>query len=241
MLEEGVQALRKDRFRYTPAGEGLQRRLAELYVTRGGWGKYVGVVVIAVAVIWGGRYLLVDLPQAQATAALPQQVESAAAAVLSISTDDEAVLRAEALRVDAETALARGDLEAANEALDGLETLRAQLEQSYDLRVVSRPGEDSGVWRIPDVNTQARNYYLIVEAVQHDGSNLRLPISSEEDGNVRHVEQWGIRVNESSFRSFAEDKQADGIIDDPSVGSKRRGRLEVEYSVETSGGAITDW
>ena len=108
-------------------------------------------------------------------------------------------------------------------------------------RIVSRPGEQSGVWRVPDDNPRARNHYLIVEAIAPDGRALQLPITSEEDGRTRAVRQWGLRVDEQTYNRVAADKQDDGIIQDNIVGAKSRGELDVEYTVPTTGAAITEW
>jgi hypothetical protein len=115
------------------------------------------------------------------------------------------------------------------------------LNLEYELRVVSRPGEQSGVWREPQVNRAARNYYLVVEAIAPSGEPLRLPITSEEDGRTRGVRAWGLRVDEATYNRVAADKRDDGIIQDNVVGRKRRGALEREYSVPTTGAAITEW
>ena len=72
-----------------------------------------------------------------------------------------------------------------------LTQLRARLNQTYHLRIVARPGEDTGVFRIPDVNSAARNYYIVVEAVDAGGNALSVPITSEEDGFGTHRHQMG--------------------------------------------------
>ena len=46
-----------------------------------------------------------------------------------------------------------------------LASLHAALDLSYEIRVRSSPGELSGVWRIPDANPNAQNFYLVVEAI----------------------------------------------------------------------------
>ena len=40
------------------------------------------------------------------------------------------------------------------------------MTREYTLTIVSRPGESTGVWRRPPQGSQARNYYLIVEAAR---------------------------------------------------------------------------
>ena len=82
---------------------------------------------------------------------------------------------------------------------------------------------------------------MIVEAIAPDGSRLALPVRSEEDGQVREVSRWGLRVDEATFTRVADDKRDDGIIQDDIVGVKRRGTLEPVYRLDTTGAAITSW
>ena len=106
---------------------------------------------------------------------------------------------------------------------------------------MSRPDELSGVWRVPQRNPQARNFYIIVEAVTPDGTVLELPVTNEEDGKTYMVNKWGLRVDEQLFRQIAADKQDDGIIQHRRFGIKHRGALAPEYLMPTTGAAITSW
>ena len=106
---------------------------------------------------------------------------------------------------------------------------------------MSRPGVRSGTTRIPDENRFAENFYVIVEAITPDGRALTLPITSEEDGRTRRVALWGLRVDEAVYESVRADKQNDGIVNDAVVGAKVRGVLEPEYTISTTGAAITEW
>ena len=85
---------------------------------------------------------------------------------------NEARRQAEKLYNDAMTALGRGDVAAAQNGYALLQQLYDQLVQEYELRIVSREGVRSGVWRVPQNNPNARNYYVIVEAVTADGKRL---------------------------------------------------------------------
>jgi hypothetical protein len=87
----------------------------------------------------------------------------------------------------------------------------------------------------------ARNYYLIVEAVTAAGQVLKLPVASEEDGKVRTVSVWGLRVDQQAYEQVRRDKEADGIVNRKQVGAKKRGFLTPEYNVPTTGAAITEW
>ena len=237
ILEEGVAALKEDRFVYQPPTGGLGVRLARLYVRRGRWGKWVvggvGVLIAALAI----NYLVFVAPRA----ALPEELARAHAQVVELAASDEAKQSAERLLNAGKVALGEDDADAAREALRALEDLRTTLEQEYALRIVNRPGERSGVWRVPDVNTRARNYYIVVEAVDPTGRVLTVPVTSEETGKTERVTEWGLRVDEETFERVARDKQDNGIIERDRFGYKNRGSLVPKYEMRTTGAAITEW
>jgi hypothetical protein len=130
---------------------------------------------------------------------------------------------------------------AAHKAVEDLETLLEELRLAYEIRIVSRPGELSGLWRIPRVNPDSRNYYLVVEAVDTAGTVLARPILNEENGNRETVTIWALRVSKADFDKVQADKLDDGIIQEPVVGVKRRGEQDVRWRVDTQGGALTKW
>ena len=237
ILDEGVAALKEDRFVYKPPSEGLWVKLARLYVSRDRWGKWVLAGIAAVVAALALNYFFLVAPDA----ALPEKMAAAHEQVLEIAKSDNARETAERLLSAGQAALREGDADSAREALQSLEDARASLEQEYSLRIVNRPGERSGVWRVPDINTRARNYYLIVEAIDPTGRVLSVPITSEETGKTERVSKWGLRVDEKTFERVAADKQDNGIIERDRFGHKGRGYLEPKYEMPTSGGAITQW
>jgi hypothetical protein len=241
ILERGVKDLRENRFVYTPPAPGAGVTLARLYVSRGRWGKPLFLIVGVVAAVLIGYQLLVRGPAEARIAALPAELEQAYAAVVAESEAPAVETRADAARRDGQLALERDDYGAARAAIAALDGLHATLLQQYELHVVSRPGELSGVWRVPDANPGAQNYYLIVEAIDADGKRLTLPIRNEEDGKTYRVSRWGQRVDEATFRAVAADKQDDGIIQNDVVGVKQRGDLAPKYRAGVLGGAITKW
>ena len=119
--------------------------------------------------------------------------------------------------------------------------LQRDVELEYELRIAAQPGSRSGVWRIPDANTGARNYYIIVEAVNKFGKLEEVPVMNEEDGKTYRVNQWGLRVEEQLFQQVAADKADDGIIQNNRFGNKKRGFLTPDYVMPTTGAAITQW
>lgn len=149
--------------------------------------------------------------------------------------------QADSLYRDGMAALAQSDFEKAQIAARSLGLLNDRLNKEYTLRIVSRVDARSGVWRQSETSTSARNYYIIVEAIGPDGKMLTLPVTSEEDGNTRQVDTWGLRVDERVYEQVKKDKLDNGIIDQNRFGSKKRGYLEPEFAYPTSGGAITQW
>jgi hypothetical protein len=172
---------------------------------------------------------------------LPRALDQGYQEVLAEAKVDEARQRADQILAEGQSALARRDAPGAKKAIGDLEELRADLRREYVLRIVSRPGEPSGVYRIPARNPQARNYYIVVEPVAPDGRILSLPVTSEEDGRTETVSRWAVRVNQNVYVQVRRDKDDDGIVQRNRLGEKRRGYLEVEYLMPVLGGAILTW
>ncbi|MEL7019673.1 MAG: DUF6384 family protein, partial [Pseudomonadota bacterium] len=122
-----------------------------------------------------------------------------------------------------------------------LKQTRDTLDKDLTIRIVSRPGEQSVIWRYPDNNPDQQNYYLIVEAVDSSGTAYPLEITSEEDQSTRRVAKWGVRVPESVYDRVRADKIDDEIVQAANVGTKAKGSLKPDYAVRTSGGQILDW
>jgi len=237
ILEEGVQALKQDRFVYKPPPGGLAMRLARLYVTRGRWGKWVlGALALVVVGIAAWVALVVGPRHA-----LPHDLRARHDEVVELARDPAVDAKADQLLAAAETALRNGDDGRARDALAELREMRDELETSYRLVVVDKPGERSGVYRVPEANPSARNYYLIVQAVGPSGRPVKVPIRNEETGKTERVGRWGLRVDKATYERVAADKQDDGIIQANIVGHKVPGELEPDYAVPTSGAAITHW
>jgi len=241
VLEEGVEALKQDRFTYTAGPDNFQSRLARLYIRRDKWGRPLLLGLGAVLVVVLAYTLLIRGPAQRELAALPVKLEQRHEQLLAQAKGETARERSEALYARASSALVGGDEEAAKALLDQMGALQKEIELEYELRIISRPGERSGVWRIPDANSSARNYYLIVEAVTPDGTVLQRDVVNEEDGKSYRVDKWGLRVDQSLFERIAADKQDDGIIQQSWFGVKRRGYLAPEYLLPTTGAALTSW
>lgn len=248
ILDDGIRALKESRFTYERTPPGLPRTLAGLWVRRRVIAAALAVLVVAI-VAWIGwqswqqaaAERAVETARIELAETLPAQIAAAGEAAAAEAKTTDARARVAQLQADAAAALARADAAAARVAAAALQRLHGDLARVYDLRIVSRPGEDSGVYRIPDVNSGARNYYLIVEAVTPDGKLLSLPVTNEEDGRTANVTKWGVRVPQRSYEAVRRDKLDDGILQDAIVAVKPRGALDPVYAMAVSGGAITEW
>ncbi len=249
ILKDGVKALEEKRFVYEPPKGGLAISLAKFYVARDRWmkpaGFVLGLAVFATAIyelgFAGPQQAAAERTQIELTQTLPASLESAHTAALALAETDDAKARVETAYSDGVHAAQNNDAKAARAALAELGTLKDDLALDLTVRVVSRPGEYSGVFRIPDNVPDARNYYLIVEAVDARGRAHALEISSEEDQATKRVEMWGVRVPEGVFNKVAADKQDDQIIEDAVVGRKPKGALAPDYDIDGAGGAILEW
>jgi hypothetical protein len=249
ILREGVAALQESRFVYDPPKPSLGRSLARLYVGRKSWGKPVGVVLAALLLVGAGYFAVwqpyqhsqVEQARVELAETLPARMDALYQTIFEETKVQQAVLDAEALRTRGKTYAAEGNRVAAEQAIADLTALRDQLRQEYSLRVVNRSGTQSGFWTIPEINTAATNYYIVVEALDVDGNVVSLPVLNEENGETELVSQWGLRVPESVYEAVAADKRDDGIIQINEVGRKSDGFLEVEYNLPVLGGAVTRW
>ncbi|MFN3607891.1 MAG: DUF6384 family protein [Hyphomonas sp.] len=250
ILKEGVKALEEKRFVYAPPKPSLGVSLAKIYIARHRWMMPLVLAVIALGSLGAAWHLGVTVPERQQAEAarielaetLPSEIGRLHGEVIALALEDASRLRADVLKGDGDRAIAAGDTKGAREARDSLTLLQRDLSVIYEVRVVYGPGEErSGVFRIPDDVPGARNYYLIVEAVDPAGRLVEVLVTSEEDRRSDRVTRWGQRVNEAVFRSVANDKSDDQIIQNAVIGRKSQGYLSPQYAVETPGGAILEW
>ncbi len=237
VLEEGVQALREDRFSYKPPPKSVSSWLAHLYVSRGRWGKWLTGGLGLVLLLWSAYFFMVAGPRS----AMPDKIRSSYQTLWHNAKSEKARQVIKRIQNEAETAVENGDEKGMKKALILFDKIRERLDQQYSLRVVVRPGKRSGLWRVPDVNSSSRNYYIIVEPVGSDGTILTVPVTSEETGKETMVSTWGVRVDKKIFEKIAADKHDDGIIQDNILGEKKKGYLLPEYPKHVGGGAITSW
>jgi hypothetical protein len=249
ILKEGVAALNESRFVYTPPKPSLGVALARMYVARKRWLPATFALFLMLLIGLGG-YFLVWKPYREAQAEqvrielaekLPAEMDALYQTIFEETKVTQAADNAAEIRDQGKRAAAEGNRAAAERAIADLTTIRDTLRQEYQLRVVSREGVKSGFWTFPEINTEATNYYVVVEAIDSRGTALSLPILNEEDNKTETVNIWGIRVPETVYRAVEADKKDDGIIQRNIMGIKDFGYLEPSYLVDVLGGAVTRW
>lgn len=250
VIEEGVKALKEQRFAYLPPKPSLSVRLAKLYVSRGTWGTPV-IGALAALGLAGTVYQFgfagpaaarAEAAQIELTETLPDRLAALQSEVESLATQPRANDVAATFVQDARSALRAEDADAAKQAIQSLEYLRDELSTSYEIRVVYGPDEPrSGVIRLNDNVPGNTNYYLIVEAVDPAGRLVERLVTNQENTQTRRTSRWGQEVDEADFNRVAADKQDDLIIQNAVIGSKPIGAIDPDFTVGTTGGAILEW
>ena len=246
ILREGVKALDSHRFAYSPPKPSF---LAKAYINRGRWGKPLVVLAGIIGMTWAVNYAAFEAPKnAQAknieralNVGIPKALEGAKLDGLAMAKTPEIKDKIQALYAGGLAAAKAGNHEEATQYQDSLTALNANLQQSYTLRIVSRPRELSGVIRGADDNPDISNFYLIVEGIGASGKPVSVLIVSEENQKPTRVKKWGVRVPKSEFDKVAADKRDDQIIQNSVIGRKKLGFLKPAYDITTSGGLIVEW
>ena len=128
ILKSGVDALAQGRFVYRAPEPSVAVALAKLYVDRARWGRPLLLVAAVVTLAWLAWWLFVSGPAARTRDALPTALEDSYALLSAQAEGPLAVEQSAALLAEGRSALQRGDTEAAQRAIAGLEVLRRDVE-----------------------------------------------------------------------------------------------------------------
>ena len=248
-LDTGIAAAADGRFGYRPPRQGPGLTLARLYVVRDKWLPATVAVVLMFAISFGGFFFVYrpwhDAQTQQSELDLSQRMPAAMDAIYQTIYDETKVQQAAndalAIRDRGKAAAAKGDRAAAQQAIDDLTLVRDRLQQDYQLKVVDGPGAKWGFWTFPKSNSEATNYYLIVQPLDAQGKPETLPVRDEETGRIDTVSVWAERVPEEVYRAVEADKADDGVIEQNLVAVKDYGFLEPDYLVQALGGQLTRW
>jgi hypothetical protein len=248
-LAEGIAAHGDGRFEYVTPRPGPGLWLARLYVERRRWQMPVLAVLIGLILGVGGYYFVYKpyrLSQAEQARVdlserLPAEMDALYQTIFEETKVQQAVALAAGLRTAGKAAASKGDRAGAEAAVVKLSELKTTLQLDYTLRVVDQPGGKWGFWAFPDNNTDATNYFIVVEARDSSGDAVAVPITDEPSGRIDTVSTWALQVPESVYRAVEADKGDDGVIQHNLVGAKSFGFLDPEYTIGVLDGAVTRW
>lgn len=243
----GVAAARDNRFSYAPPTKGVRPYLARLYVKRRNWMPASLAVALMLIVGIGGYFLgyrpyhdaQVEQAKRELAQAMPAQMDALYQTIFEETKVQQASNDANDIRARGKAAAQNGDRTGAQQAIDDLTGIRDTLRLEYQLRIDD--GDKWGFWSFPKSNSDATNYYLIVQAVDTDGKVLTLPVRSEDTGRTESVSSWGERVPEEVYRAVEADKNDDGVIEHNLVAIKDFGFLQPDYVLPVLGGEVTRW
>ena len=154
----------------------------------------------------------------------------------------QAASEAEAIRDAGKRAAAEGNRAGAEQAIADLTSIRDTLRQEYTAQVVNRAGAKSGFWTFPEINTEATNYYVVVEALDpRRQAALSLPILNEENGQTETVTIWGVRVPERSIAPSRPTSATTASSSATSWASRNSAFSTSDYVMPVLGGAVTRW
>ncbi len=241
ILKDGVKALAEQRFVYKPPADTFSVRLAKLYVSRKKWLPQTLAGLGALAAIIAGFQLFVFGPMNAEWQGMPSEIARVLEEGQGIATDPVVDAQLASIAAEGQRAVANGDRGAAKTQLGVLKGMTEQLAQEYEIRIVSRPGQDTGFIRESEDIPNALNYYLVVEAVAPGGRVLTVPIESIEKDTTERVNIWAQRVSPETFDRVRAEKMGSGMITNDILGFKARGALEPQFDAPVPGGAITDW
>jgi hypothetical protein len=242
ILKDGVKALEEQRFVYKPPENTFSVKLAKLYVSRKKWLPAAMTFTGAIAALVVGWQVFWAIPQANEWRGMPAEITRLLEQGQQLAVDPAIDAQLAGVAAEGQRAVANNNHSAARTQVETLKAMNEKLAQEYDVRIVSRPDEDTGFWRQSERQPNALNYYLVVEAVAPGGRVLTVPITSIETQKTERVNIWAQRVAKETFdKTAAEKSGSGGVITNDILGHKARGELEPRFDVPVPGGAITKW
>lgn len=258
-LDAYYQGLR----RFKTPEEGISHKLARLYIKRSKYGLILGLPLLlllgiavstfSVASYFESRKLnqiveaskrsLNHYEQIKLIAKNPQLVSKAS----SLNSELDLIQRNASAQSD-NTEILDTNLLRAEKIEKELAAISRALSSEYQVRIVNKSGQKSGIDRYYGSGDKSAGYYLILEAIDELGRVREMSILNKETGKVNVVKKWGEAVPKETFLRIAADKSDNGIIDNDLYGLKSRGYLDFQVQMKDTFGQvlerskqITDW
>lgn len=132
----------------------------------------------------------------------------------------------------------------ASRAVSNLDSALTFAKEPLTFRIISRPGEKSGVIRTPNDFADSKGVpYLIVEALDASGRPFEVSIMDSEVGEIRRAHTFGVRVTHEQFEQVKQDKMDDGLIENNLIGQKAVNSFKINFDsrVTSENKMITRW
>ena len=232
-------------YRFEKPERNLQYRLAQLYIARSTLFRRILLPLMLVLAVWYGFQTMGSLRESKHNARiakqldiLPAQAKKLHTACLAVARDDTARTRANDLFAKVASAEAAQDLKILEELNAKFQKLLDLLRQEYQVVVVNRPGERSGIDRyFSDQRGQrVSGYYLIVEAHDSNGQRIPIEIESKESNSRGEVLTWAERVPKSVYDRIRQDKMKDGTLEEVLFARKELGFTDMTVVMKDQSG-----
>ena len=264
-------------YTYRDPPASLNLRLAQAYVRRGQIGV---TLVLMLALAGAGWYMLHtsaglfsrtsrssrqaiqqavsarDLSARMQANAKARSAELTTAAndmldrVRAVARDASVTQELERLAGELDVARKQFDVKSLAELGQHITGLLGQLNEAYEVHIVSGPSDKSGIDRYfeDEQGQRLSGYYVIVAARDADGQPVTRSIRNAETGQFEQVQRWAERVPKEVYDRIKSDKKADGVLDETLFAVKQRGfQLDEIKLVGPAGqplsrlGQITKW
>ncbi len=231
-IDAAIDSFYSGLYRFEQPEKNLQYRLAKLYIARGKiLRRIVLPIVLLLAVVYGFQAIgSMRESQKQANLAeqlkeLPAQSKKLHEACLAIAKDEQGREKANDLFARVQSAQATGDLDGIRQLNSEFEQHLALLRKEYQVQIVNRPGQKSGIDRYytDEQGQRVSGYYLIVEAIDSKGQRVPVEILSKESNARGEVFSWAERVPKAVYDRIREDKMKDGTLEETLFAEKKLG------------------
>ncbi len=166
-------------------------------------------------------------------AELDQSVRELTDRIRSVARDAEIPEEMDRLLGELNVAKKQLDVKSLTELSRRTASLLDQLNESYEVHIVSGPNDKSGIDRYfeDEQGKRVSGYYVIVEARAADGNPLPRRIRNSETQQTVQVTRWAERVPQEVYDRIKADKKADGVLNDTLFAVKRRGYQNEEIKL----------
>ncbi len=168
---------------------------------------------------------------------LPKELEKAYKGIIIIAKEPDAKAIANSLYEQGRNFVKVVQIAPLRKTVGEMQDLENILGQQYTMTIVSKSGVKSGIDRYYTDSSGKRisGFYLIVEAINHEGRAIPQRIKSEEDGERETVSMWGERVPQEVYEQVKADKLDNGIIENNVFGEKAKGYLNPKITFKYKG------